>query len=83
MNSFPINDIHLEFRAGRCCVFYHGEMIALTEFDDDGLIRWIWVGPRYRHQGLAKLMLREIERRTHHVARALPPVTAMAQPLFA
>ena len=82
MNSLRLTDTCLECADGTCRVFYRGVMIAQTDYENDALIRWIWVKPQYRRQGLAKMMLAEIERKTSHVAHPLPPVSQLAQSLF-
>jgi ribosomal protein S18 acetylase RimI-like enzyme len=82
MNSLQLADTKIQNSLGSCCVFYGDDVIASAEYESDALIRWIWVEPKYRQQGLARMMLAEIERRTGRVAHPLPPVSALAQPLF-
>lgn len=57
-------------------------MVGSVEFAEDGQIRHIWVDSQHRRQGLARLMLTEVERRTGHVVYPLPPVSELARSLF-
>ena len=82
MNSFALTKTNLEWVAGSIRVFYQQEMIARLEYENNALIRWIWVEPQYRRYGVAKMMLSEVERRTGLVAYPMPPVSILAQVLF-
>ena len=82
MDSFRISDAIVVWVDGSISVCYNHEMIAKLEYEPTAQIRWIWVEPKYRRQGLAKLMLAEVERRTGLIAYPLPPVSDAAQGLF-
>ena len=82
MNSFKLTDTIIEWVDGSIRVCYNLEIIARLEYDNTAQIRWIWVNPEYRRQGIARMMLSEVERRTGLLARPLPPVSDLAQGLF-
>ena len=82
MNSFKLSDVITEWVDGSVRVCYNREVVARLEYDHLAQITWVWVKPSYRRQGIAKLMLSEVERRTGLIARPLPPVSKLAQGLF-
>lgn len=80
--KITLTDTSTEWTAGSVRVFYHRELIARLEYEDTAQIRWIWVEPRFRRNGVAKMMLAEVERRTGKIAHPLPPVNECARGLF-
>lgn len=71
-----------EWVDGSIRIYYNNTLIARLEYDQLAQVRWIWVEPQYRRQGLAKLMLSEVERRTGLISKPLPPVSESARGLF-
>ena len=82
MSLFNLTDTALECIDGSVRVCYNKQMIATLEYDSMAQIRWIWVDPEYRRQGVARRMISEVERRTGLIATPLPPVADCARGLF-
>ena len=82
MNLFKLSDVVVKWVDWSVYASYNNVMIAQLESEPTAQIRWIWVDPQYRRQGVAKLMLTEVERRTGLIAHPLPPVSVSAQNLF-
>lgn len=61
----------------------HGnKAIAQVVFTDDACIRDIWVQESYRRQGLARHLIRLVERETGVMATPMPPVSDLGRFLF-
>lgn len=82
MDSFRLSDLVIEWVDGSIRVYYSGMVIARLEYEDTAQVRWIWTDPGFRRNGVAKMMLAEVERRTGKIAHPLPPVSECARGLF-
>ncbi len=55
---------------------------GFVRYQSDGGIEYIFVRGLYRRQGLATLLLRDVERLTGHTAYPLPPISPLGAKLF-